>query len=128
MKNKILVIGSIFGFTGVALGAFGAHGLKPLISFEMLDIYETGVRYHLIHAVVLLITSQMLPTHNSSNIWYSAIAFTTGIIIFSGTLYILAITGTRWLGAITPFGGIAFLVGWFLLILEAIGKKKPSEI
>ncbi|MBZ0263728.1 DUF423 domain-containing protein [bacterium] len=126
MKDKILGIGAVFGFSGVALGAFGAHGLKPLLSPELLTIYETGIQYHLIHAVVILIIALIARNNYSTRVWYSALAFTTGIIVFSGSLYVLAITGVRWLGAITPFGGIAFLVGWFLLLLESFGQKKTT--
>lgn len=106
----------ITGFLGVALGAFGAHGLEGVLSDEMLKIYQTGVLYHLIHSAALLslvCANQKLWTSP----WISriCIAWLAGIMIFSGSLYVLATTGIKILGAITPVGGIAFLLGWAMV-------------
>jgi len=102
---------ALFGFLGVALGAFGAHGLHDLLAKnERLATWETAVLYHLVHAVVLLALSQSEKASRAAG-W----SFIAGIIIFSGSLYILALTNIRWLGAITPLGGLAFLAGWILV-------------
>src|SRR5580693_1757867 len=96
------------GFLAVALGAFGAHGLKDLLAQNgTINIWEKAVFYHFIHAVVLFVLAQRKPF--SAVPWWS---FLAGIVIFSGSLYLLAVTNVRWLGAITPFGGASFLLGW----------------
>jgi len=118
MQKLFLIIGSIAMALAVGLGAFGAHGLKNMLTDEMLDIFETGVRYHFYHAIGLLLIgflAQQLP--NSSLLQWSGWLMTGGILIFSGSLYILATSGIRWLGAITPIGGLCFIVSWVLLAL-----------
>ncbi len=116
-----------FGFLGVALGAFGAHGLKARLSAEMLAIYQTGVLYHLIHAVALLGIGALAQRSSSPSTALNVAgwAFTAGIVVFSGSLYALAISGVRVLGAVTPFGGVAFLVGWAALFVAALGSSSP---
>jgi len=102
---------ALFGFAGVALGAFGAHGMKSLlVAHGTAAVWETAVLYHLTHAVVLLIVSR----HESLNPWAWTL-FASGIAIFSGSLYLLAVTNLRWLGAITPLGGVCLLLGWLAL-------------
>jgi uncharacterized membrane protein YgdD (TMEM256/DUF423 family) len=111
---------AILGALAVGLGAFGAHGLKERLSPEMLTIYEVGVRYHMYHALALLAVA-LAP----QGLWSSAAtttacwAWLVGILIFSGSLYALALTQVRWLGAITPIGGVAFIVGWIALAVAA---------
>ncbi len=112
MANRILCIGAILAGIGVAAGAFGAHGLRPILSEKMMAVFETGVRYHLLHALAMLIAG--LSTH-----WFShrkfvkaGWSFCLGILIFSGSLYTLALTDIRMLGMLTPLGGLAFLIGW----------------
>mgnify|MGYP001554812736 FL=1 len=108
-------IAALTGFLGVSLGAFGAHGLKPLLTQNgTAAIWETAVFYHLIHAVVLFLLAGRKPF--AAGAWWS---FLTGIVIFSGSLYLLAITNVRWLGAITPIGGICLLLGWGWLFWSA---------
>ncbi len=105
-------VAAALGFLGVLLGAFGAHGLKGLLAQNgTATIWETAVFYHLIHAVMLFILADRKPFPAVA--WWS---FLAGIVIFSGSLYLLAVTNERWLGAITPIGGLAFLGGWFCLI------------
>jgi uncharacterized membrane protein YgdD (TMEM256/DUF423 family) len=107
-------IAAVFGFLGVALGAFGAHGFHDLlVKNGRLDTWETAVHYHLVHAVVLLIIARSATAPR-----LSFPLFLGGIVIFSGTLYLLAITNVRWLGAITPLGGLALLGGWLALAFE----------
>lgn len=120
MQKLFLLAGSIAMALAVALGAFGAHGLKSKLSQEMLDIFETGVQYHFYHAIGLLIVgllAQYLP--NSSLLKWGGWLMITGIIIFSGSLYTLSTTGIRWLGAITPIGGLCFIASWIIIGLAA---------
>ncbi len=117
-RNQCIIIAAISGAIAVMIGAFGAHGLEGTISDEMLEVYKTGVLYHLIHAVALLGLALA-----SDSIWKSkwagriALAWLIGIVLFSGSLYILAITDIGILGAITPIGGIAFIAGWVMVTL-----------
>ena len=105
----------LVGAVGVALGAFGAHGLKDHISPELLEIYRTGVLYHLLHAVALLAVAIAGPRLQRGALVRAL--FLGGIAIFSGSLYALALTGVRWLGAITPLGGVALIAGWATLFV-----------
>ena len=102
---------------GVALGAFGAHGLRARVSPEMLAIYETGVRYHLVHALALFIVAWLCGQDASRTPRIAGILLVAGILLFSGSLYLLAVTGIRPLGAVTPLGGIAWLAAWVILAL-----------
>ena len=119
VDKNFLLIGSVAAFLAVGLGAFGAHGLRTRLSPEMLAVFETGVRYHMFHALALLVTALVMG-HMSG--WLVASAgwfFTAGIVLFSGSLYLLALTGITILGAITPLGGLAFLIGWACLAIAA---------
>lgn len=109
-------IAAVLGFLAVALGAFGAHGLKDRLTPDMLAIYQTAVLYHLVHAVALLGVGILAERAPSTALTGAGIAFTAGVLVFSGSLYALAVTGVRILGAVTPFGGLAFLVGWGALV------------
>lgn len=106
-------------FLAVALGAFGAHGLRQRLTPEMLAIFETGVRYHVYHALGLFAVAWVAERNPTGLVNAAGWALTAGIVVFSGSLYILSLTGTRWLGAITPIGGVAFLAGWLLLFVAA---------
>ena len=118
-----MTTGALLAFFAVAIGAFGAHGLKPFLSPEMLTVFETGVRYHMYHALGVIVAGWAGGTWNSSLFRYSAWSFFLGILFFSGSLYVLSLTEIRWLGAITPVGGLLFLTGWILL---ALGFWKSS--
>lgn len=114
-------IAAIFGFLGVGLGAFGAHALKQRLTAEMLAVFQTGVLYHFIHALALLAVGILITARGGG--WAFDVAgwaFTAGIIVFSGSLYALALSDVRVLGAITPLGGVAFLVGWAALAWAAV--------
>ena len=102
----------------VLLGAFGAHGLKNRVSPEDLIIFETGVRYHMIHALGLILLGILGFHYHGDVIQLPALLFSAGILIFSGSLYILVLTGIRWMGAITPIGGLAFIAGWIMLFIK----------
>lgn len=117
MNKTFLLIGALFAFLAVALGAFGAHGLRNRLSPDMLAVFETAVRYQMYHALALLLVGLMMGPMGGSLIRTAGWAFVLGIVLFSGSLYLLALTGTTTFGAITPIGGIAFLVGWGCLIV-----------
>jgi uncharacterized membrane protein YgdD (TMEM256/DUF423 family) len=116
MDRFFFAAGSLMALLAVALGAFAAHGLKSRLSPDMVAIFEVGVRYHMYHALALLAVAWASSHWPNGSTRAAGWAFIAGIVIFSGSLYILSITGIRWLGAITPIGGVAFLIGWFLLI------------
>jgi uncharacterized membrane protein YgdD (TMEM256/DUF423 family) len=114
-------VAGIAGFLGVALGAFGAHLLKSRLSPDLLAIWQTGVLYHLIHAAALLALA-LYGRVSGSDIRFGAAAFALGILIFSGSLYALCLTGVRALGAVTPLGGLAFLAGWAWLVFRTFPR------
>jgi uncharacterized membrane protein YgdD (TMEM256/DUF423 family) len=121
-----ILIGIIGSGLGVALGAFGAHGLKQILSVHSLQIYQTAVDYQMWHSLALILiglTCQLIPP--SRLLTMSACFMLSGIILFSGSLYLLAITETRWLGMITPFGGVALLIAWILFAI-AIARSPIS--
>ena len=123
MDRTFLLVAAVFGFLGVAIGAFGAHGLKSRLSPEMLAVFEIGVRYHMYHVFALLIVAAAIGHVGAARLLTIAgWAFVAGIVIFSGSLYALALTGTGILGAITPIGGLAFLIGWASLAFFAAAR------
>jgi uncharacterized membrane protein YgdD (TMEM256/DUF423 family) len=119
MVRSFLMLAAFFGFTGVALGAFAAHGLKNRLSPEYLAIFHTGVLYQLIHALAILGVAVLAAQLPGRLMTWAGFSFALGIVLFSGSLYVLTLTGISKLGIITPFGGLAFLVGWALLGLTA---------
>lgn len=121
MAKLFISLGSILAFLGVALGAFGAHALKSRLTPDMMKIFETGVQYHMLHAIALVMVGIISHWLNDSQLLaWSGRMFLAGIIIFPGSLYVLTMTGIRTFGAITPIGGLAFLAGWFLLAVVAL--------
>jgi uncharacterized membrane protein YgdD (TMEM256/DUF423 family) len=123
--DRLLYIGAgIAGFLGVAFGAFGAHALKATLSADMLGVFETGVRYQMYHAFALAAAAWGWARWQSRAFVLAGGLFAAGIVIFSGSLYLLAFTGERWLGAITPLGGLAFLAGWLCLVWGAATKMR----
>lgn len=116
MERIFFLSGAISAFLGVTLGAFAAHGLKTRLSTEMFNIFEVGVRYHMYHALALLAVAWACGRWPGSMTNLSGWLFIIGTVIFSGSLYVLSLTGVRWLGAITPLGGVAFLGGWACLV------------
>jgi len=121
-KKMWLIISAVSGFTAVAIGAFGAHGLREKLSAEMLEVYKTGVLYHFIHTIVLLILS----LNNFIKSKIASIFFLAGIILFSFSLYLYSTSGIRFFAMITPVGGVCFLIGWLWLIVEVIRRKELS--
>lgn len=114
-----MFVGALMGGVGVGLGAFGAHALKSRLSTDMLAVFETGVRYQMYHALALLAVGLLMTRTDGRAIVLAGWSFTAGILLFSGSLYALTLTGITTLGAITPIGGLAFLVGWFALAIAA---------
>ncbi len=120
MHKFFLISGAILGALGVCLGAFGAHALHATLeASQRLDTYETAVKYQFYHAFALVITGILFSFLRSQWLIYAGYSFLIGTIIFSGSLYILCLTGIRWLGAITPVGGLAMIIGWVLLAVAA---------
>jgi uncharacterized membrane protein YgdD (TMEM256/DUF423 family) len=121
MNDKLfLLIAALLGGLGVALGAFGAHALSARLTPALLATFETGVRYHFYHALALIGVVVAIGRWPQSNLPVIAgWLFVAGIVVFSGSLYLLALTGVRWLGAITPIGGVAFIAGWLCLAVAA---------
>ncbi len=119
MDKTLMFAGALMGGLGVAIGAFGAHGLRGRLSPDMLAIFETAVRYHMYHSLAILATAALMPRIDGRATVIAGWSFVAGIVIFSGSLYALALTGVTTLGAITPVGGMAFLIGWAALAVAA---------
>ncbi len=117
-------LGALSGFVAVAAGAFGAHALRGSLPDDLLAVFETAARYQMYHALALLglgWATDRLPNHPASHL--AGWLFVTGTVLFSGSLYALSLSGARWLGAITPFGGLAFLGGWLALAWSTRGRR-----
>jgi len=126
--RQIIVTGSVFMALAVAFGAFGAHIVQDLLTADRFEVYQTGVEYHFYHALGILLIGVIF-LNNPGNRWLTASFYclTAGILIFSGSLYLLTLTDTGWLGAITPFGGVAFILGWIFLA-AGVWKMLPLGI
>jgi uncharacterized membrane protein YgdD (TMEM256/DUF423 family) len=123
--SLFLVLGSIFAGVAVAAGAFGAHSLKSILEAPALAIFETATRYQMYHAIGLCIVSWAIERYPGRRLPTVGWLFTTGILLFSGSLYGVSLAGVRWLGAVTPFGGVAFIAGWALLAW-VVGKPRSD--
>jgi uncharacterized membrane protein YgdD (TMEM256/DUF423 family) len=116
-----VVFAALSGVLGVVLGAFGAHGLKGTIEPKLLEAFQTGVQYQLLHSLALLIVAlMMMQIGKSLSFEVSVYAFIAGIVLFSGSLYGLALTEMRWFGPVTPLGGLCFITGWIALCVGAV--------
>lgn len=123
MSAKLwLALGALYGFLGVALGAFGAHGLRARLTPDLLAVWKTAVEYQFYHALALLLVGLLARQMPSSGALshVAGLCFALGILVFSGSLYALALSGVRVLGAVTPLGGVLFLAGWLCLLLAAL--------
>jgi uncharacterized membrane protein YgdD (TMEM256/DUF423 family) len=118
-KKMWIIISAVSGFSAVAIGAFGAHGLREKLTLDMLEVYKTGVLYQLIHSVVLL----ALNLNTVIKTKLSSLFFLSGIIFFSFSLYIYSTSGFKFFAMITPIGGVCFLIGWLLIIYEAVKAR-----
>jgi len=124
--NQMVALGAVLGALGVAIGAFGAHGLAGRVTPEQLAVFETGVRYHFYHALALVLVGVFAQRAGGATLPGTALAawlFLAGIVVFSGSLYVLVLSGLRWLGAITPLGGLAFIAGWIALARAALAAR-----
>ena len=119
MDKTLMFVGALMGGLGVGIGAFGAHGLRGRLTPDMLTVFETGARYQMYHALAILGTAALMSRVEGRAVVIAGWSFFAGILIFSGSLYALALTGVGVLGAITPIGGLAFLVGWICLLVAA---------
>lgn len=127
MARLFLIIAAVSGFFAVVIGAFAAHGLKKLLAPEVLDVVKTGVQYQMYHALALLLVGLWLSYKpDTSGLKASGLAFILGTLLFSGSLYALAMGAPRWLGPVTPLGGLCFLLGW-LFLLNAAWRAKPAD-
>jgi len=130
MNKTFLAAGALLGALAVALGAFGAHGLKKIVPEETVQTFQTGVQYQMYHSLALLLTGLLYEKYSNRLARIAGILFITGVILFSGSLYLLAAfkatetVGFEKFGLITPFGGLAFIAGWVCLLLSVITKKK----
>lgn len=113
------ILGAIFAGIAVAAGAFGAHALESRLDERMLEVWETAARYQMYHGLALFVAAWLAGQTQATSAHVAGWAFTAGVFLFSGSLYVLALSGIRWLGAVTPFGGVAFLVGWIACIVAA---------
>jgi uncharacterized membrane protein YgdD (TMEM256/DUF423 family) len=122
-----LILGTVGGMLAVALGAFGAHGLKPMLTATgRFETYNLAVEYQFYHSLALLLMGVLMQHYPSRKMNYAAISFTAGLILFSGSLYVLSILNLSFFGAITPFGGVCFIAGWMFALLGILGNKKAS--
>lgn len=119
MEQTWFAIGCVLMVLGVAAGAFAAHGLKARLSADDLEIWQTGARYHIYHALALLAVAYAAARWGSGLTTLAGWLFIGGVVLFSGSLYLLALSGVKWLGAITPLGGLCFLAGWISLTVAA---------
>ncbi|WP_419886203.1 DUF423 domain-containing protein [Paenibacillus sp. B-A-8] len=124
MQRKLMAWGALLAMLAVGIGAFGAHLLKSRITEDYMKVYETGVQYHMIHALgVILIALIVGQWGESTRLRWAGRLLIAGTILFSGSLYVLSISGIKVLGAITPLGGVCFIIGWLFLALEAFSRK-----
>ena len=120
MTDRLLVIfAALTLMVGVGTGAFGAHALKRILSPDMLAIWQTAVQYQMVHGLGMLLIALLATRYGSPLLHYAGMLMFAGVVVFSGSLYLLAFTGIRWLGAITPFGGLAFIAAWAMVALAA---------
>jgi uncharacterized membrane protein YgdD (TMEM256/DUF423 family) len=123
MERVFFVLGAVSGGLAVGLGAFAAHGLRSRVTAEALAAFETGARYHMYHALALLAVAWAVTRWPGPWVTTAGWLFVAGTVLFSGSLYLLATTGVRALGAITPVGGLAFILGWLALVLAALLRR-----
>jgi uncharacterized membrane protein YgdD (TMEM256/DUF423 family) len=123
MDRLFFGVGALSGLISVAAGAFGAHALRARLTPEYLAVFETAARYQMYHALGLLAVGWAVTRWPGPLPVWAGWLFLAGTVLFSGSLYILALSGTRWLGAVTPLGGVAFLAGWFCLMVSAVRNR-----
>lgn len=120
----LAAIGGVSALIAVTLGAFGAHALRARLAPDLLAVFETGVRYQMYHALAMLAAAFAYGRWATAQTLWAGWLFTAGILVFSGSLYLLALTGARWWGAVTPLGGLCFLLGWIAFIWGALAESR----
>lgn len=135
MQKMFLSLASVFGATAVMLGAFGAHALKSKLTTEQLQVYETGVRYQMYHVFALIAVAFLIDKYPGKSVLnYAGYSFMAGIVLFSGSLYLLStkqllgMESAKWLGPVTPLGGLFFIMGWALLLAAVLGKSNNVTV
>ncbi|WP_296043594.1 DUF423 domain-containing protein [uncultured Alteromonas sp.] len=123
-----LLIGALLALLGVMLGAFGAHGLKNILDANALATFEVGVRYQLYHALAVIVLGGLAAQANLRWCRRAALLFIVGCVLFSGSIYLLALTGMKWFGPITPLGGMCFMAGWVALVIGLIKGPVQGEV
>lgn len=124
-RKSVLLIASVFGLLGVALGAFGAHALRPMLTASgRLDTFELAVRYQFYHALALLVCGLLMHYYDSRWLRYASFSWTAGVVLFSGSLYLLCFTGISGIAMITPFGGVMMIAGWAMLFVGTLNPGK----
>lgn len=124
MANRWLATGAVLAGLGAAAGAFGTHALSDRLAPDLLGVFETATQYHLLHAVALLVVGLAAGREAGNRLWDAAgWLFTVGILVFGGSLYAMALSGARWLGAVTPIGGACFLAGWAVVAVAAVRSR-----
>ena len=121
-----LILGGLFGLTGVAAGAFGAHGLKQTVSASDLEIWKTGAHYQQLHAAVLIGVAGVARYLGPTQVRVIVSLLTVGIVVFAGTLHTMTLGGPRWLGAVTPLGGLSLMAGWAMIVVSAL-RPRPAD-
>ncbi|WP_193601562.1 DUF423 domain-containing protein [Marinobacter salexigens] len=123
-----ILIGAFFALTAVMAGAFGAHGLRNLVSERSLEVFQTAVTYQMYHAIALVLVALLTGFGLSQRLLGLAAGFfVAGILLFSGSLYTLVLTDLRWVGPITPMGGVCFMIGWILLLTAGVGQQTDQS-
>ncbi|WDT87589.1 DUF423 domain-containing protein [Alteromonas sp. 009811495] len=128
MAPMLLAAGAIFAGTSVMLGAFGAHGLKSLLSAQMLNTFEIGVRYQMYHGLAILVLPVLSTYAEVKWLNRAAMCFVVGGVLFSGSLYALALTGIKWFGPVTPLGGLFFIMGWAVLAFTLVRGQRAIKV
>jgi uncharacterized membrane protein YgdD (TMEM256/DUF423 family) len=124
-QKTTLVTGAVVGALAVAIGAFGAHGLKNiLLEYQRTETFELAVRYQFYHTLAMILTGLLMKFYESKHLRWASLCFLIGIIVFSGSLYTLSLTGMTFLGAITPFGGVSFILGWVFLTIAFTSPRR----
>lgn len=119
-----LIVASMSGAIAVMIGAFTAHALKDILTSKLMAVMQTGVQYQFYHSLALLLVGLLLQQRSTALLKLSAMSFFAGIVLFCGSLYLLAFSGVHWLGIVTPVGGLAFIVGWLILVWNFITMDK----
>jgi uncharacterized membrane protein YgdD (TMEM256/DUF423 family) len=123
MKNKLIIAGCCFGVVAVVLGAFAAHALKDIITQDQLRIFHTGVEYQFYHTMAILAAGIIYEKSKATLVYFSGMLFSSGIILFSGSLYLLALYNISWIGLLTPIGGLCFISGWILFLIYSLTAR-----